>query len=382
MTLFAWILLLLFVLILAMLLSIVLYHPKQEETVPEQKAENVPVKEEKTEIDHSFKNEKILQELFVRYPDMKMYMEAHTLDHGVLLKWKGSCRRKEMLLLSIANEECRNACMEAVQRIIDHSEVPDTGFYLMLPCSLKNEKEASEECRNYLRDKGVHISGVLMDGSDNEFILHQARSQALIGTSTGAYLEVKVHGNSRKTQAWIERLQPAEMFELHSTKYVHRIVSSLKKQIPWMIKMELTVYPKKGVRDLLTMMPSSWVWMRASMEKKNDSVILRGADSTLIQNAYAVLEEEASRNSFYLSEGMRMHETAVTQKDDRIYQRINTAAARCFNIKGVVPVPVGQTGYLGCYEGWKTCRYLPLTENKKESAESAILFYQYFLLQA
>ena len=385
MTVLTWILLLLFALILGLMASIVFYHPKTASLVEKPEEPVVSRKQEKEEpiiIDYTKAGQKMIAELHVRYPQMQIYMEEHAMDHGVLLQWKGRQRTSSLYLLSLSQETCRNACMEAVQRIYEESDVPQIGFALILPYHKSVEKEASSECREYLRNHGIHMSGVVMDGSDNEYLLRQSRPQALIGVNTGSYLEIKVNGNPRKIQSWIDSIQPAELIPLHSNAIIRRIVSSLKEEIPWMVRFELLVAPQKGVNDLLLFMPSAWVWMRASLEKRKDSLVLCAPEESLLKEAYQILEVEASRNSFYLVEGTKISATPAVNPEDVVYRRLSKAILASFEIKGIVPVLVGETGKLGQYEGWKTCRYVPLTENKKESPESAILFYQSFFTQA
>lgn len=384
MTIFTWILLLLFSLIIGLMASIVFYHPKVA-SVEEKQEEPEAIKKqvsEETIIDYTKAGQKMIQELHMRYPEMQIYMEENTMAHGVLLQWKGRQRTSSSYLLSLSQESCQNACMEAVQRIYDDCSIPQIGFSLVLPYHKSVENEASSECRDYLRNHGIHMSGVVMDGSDNEYLLHQSRPQALIGVNTGSYLEIKVNGNPRKIQIWIDSIKPAELIPLHSNATLRRIASSLDEEIPWMVRFELIVAPQKGVKDLLLLMPSAWVWMRTSLEKRKDSLVLHAPDEALLKEAYQILEVEASRNSFYLVKGTQIQGTPAVNTEDVVYRRLSKAIQASFEVKGIVPVLVGETGKLGQYEGWKTCRYAPLIENKKESPESAILFYQSFFTQA
>lgn len=384
MTAFAIILLFLFALILGLLISILLYRPKKAASGPEETEEEKPILpvQEKKEADHFNSGKKLLQELDVRYPCRQINMDPHLLEHGLLLCWKGKVKSGQTVVLSIVSPDCQKACMSAVQRIDEASELPQYSFDLLFPYRREYEKDACAETQDYLQKQGIHPIGILMDGSNNEYLLHQARSQALIGTSTGAYMECRVNGNPQKTQRWIEQLRPTEILPLHNTRYIKKITASLRKQIPFMIRLELRILPQKGIRDLLIMIPAAWVWMRASIEKRTDSIILRAPDQTLLEEAYKILEEDASRNAFYLVDVTHWPESSMTLESDRIYQRTASAIAVSFDVKGIVPVPVGETGTLGQWGNWKVCRYLPLTEYKKESLESAILFYHSFLTQA
>lgn len=382
MILLLWILLILFSLILVMTISIAVYHPKPVEK-KQAAAETAPATEEEAPvIDYTKAGRRMADDLFIRYPDFKLYMETKYFDHCVLMHWKGNAKGNRTVLISIRNESCRNACTEAVQRIYESQRIPSCSFYLIFPYTAKVEQEACRESREYLRNQGIHVSGVLMDGSDNEYLLHQARPQALIGICTGTYMKLKVNGNTRKTSSWIDALDPNTVLSLHHNAFLHRIAVSLADQIPWMIRLELLWMPMKGMTDLLAMMPAAWIWMRASIEKTKAGIILRAPDVQMCQNAYKALEEEASKNSFYLNVEETIQPTAPVGTDAWIYQRISSCVQQCFELKGVVPVPVAQTGNLGSYDGWQTCRYMPLTENKKESPESAVLFYDAFLMKA
>ena len=376
MTILAWVLMLLFAFVLCLLVSLLFYHPQK---IINKELGNAETADEEEAIDYTELGKKQIDELIVRFPDMKIYMEIKKFEHGVLLHWKGSVSGSRILLFSLTNEDCRNACMEAVQRFYEDEQIMECGLYLILPYAKKLEKDAAYECREYLRNQGIHISGVLLDGSDNEFLLHQARPQALVGTSTGAYAELKVNGNPRKTQAWIESLKPAKLLPYHCSPYLHKIVSSIRRQIPFMIRMELYLMPKKGMKDLLTMMPDAWIWMRASIEKRKDMIVLRAPDQQLLEEAVHLLEEEASRNSFYLVETNQMTESSICRSDDWIYQHVSNAIESTLTVKGILPVPINETGMLGHFDEWKTCRYMPLTQNKKESSEATILFYQMLL---
>ena len=384
MTFFIWILLLLFSLMIGLMVSIVFYHPNVA-SVEAKQVEPDAIKEEESDetiIDYTRAGQKMIQELHMRYPEMQIYMEENLLAHGVLLQWKGRQRTNSSYLLSLSQESCQNACMEAVQRIYDDCSIPQIGFSLVLPYHKSVENEASSECREYLRNHGIHMSGVVMDGSDNEYLLHQSRPQALIGVNTGSYLEIKVNGNPRKTQIWIDSIKPEELIPLHSNAIIRRIVASLEEEIPWMVRVELLAAPQKGLKDLLLLMPSAWVWMRASLEKRKDSLVLHAPDEVLLNEAYQILEEVASQNSFYLVKGTQIQHKPAVNPEDVVYRRLSKAIQTSFEVKGIVPVSVGETGKLGQYEGWKTCRYAPLIENKKESPESAILFYQSFFTEA
>jgi hypothetical protein len=396
MTILTIILVCLFALVLGLLISILLYKPHPEvpktetaiinkvsEPAVAQKVIEKPTdKPQKEKAGPSCRQKEFLQELHVRFPDMKIYMEVHPMTYGLLLHWKGKARTKENDAVVITDSECQISCLQALERMYEHNEVSQYGIYLVFPYQRSVENDSCQESRKYLTDLGIKIAAVLMDGSDNEYLLQQARSQALIGTGTGAYMEIKVNGNPHKTQMWIDGLRPAEMLSLHCTRAVRRVVASLKEQIPLMIRIELYVLPSKGLHDLLILMPAAWTWMRASVEKKKDSLILHAPEDDLLAEAFRILEEDASRQAFYLTDVRHLKKSESVPREDIFFQRIQNAITESCNVKGIVPVPVAETGSLGKWEGCRTCRYLPLTENKKESLESAILFYQSFFTRA
>jgi hypothetical protein len=375
-----WMLLILFALVLALCISILLYHPKtktENKAAVPSSAANTEEKEEPVSYQNAGKMQ--MSDLVMYFPELKIYMKEELLDHGILLHWKGASACSSHVLLSLHNDACRHACLEAVQRIYEDNELPENDFYLCLPYTEALEKEASEECRTYLRDQGIHIKGVLMDGSDNEDLLHHARLQALIGTGTGAYAEISVNGNPRRTQRWIENLRAEQLLPLQTNASLSAIVSSLHEQIPFLLRCELLFSAKKGLRDLLEIMPDSWIWMRASIEKKKDSLILRAPEQAMIQEAVRILEVDASHNSLYLKEERTLMETRSSDKEDWIYQRTSSLIADYFDVQGIVPVPIAEAGSLGHYDEWKTVRYMPLNKNKNESKETMIHFYQSFL---
>ena len=231
MNILAWILFLLFAAILCLMISILFYKPKQTVAVSlnrpdEKKAED----EEQTQINYEKAGKMQINDLMVRWPEIKICMEIHPLDHALLLHWKGNTASRQTILFSFTNDICRKAFFEAVRRIYDNGEQPLYNFYVAIPYTSQLEKECSDECQLYLNHLGIRITGVLMDGSDNENLLGQARCQALIGTSMGAYGEYKVNGNTRKLQAWMDHLQPSDLIPLTCNEHLWKIVMALKVQ--------------------------------------------------------------------------------------------------------------------------------------------------------
>lgn len=354
---------------------------------PERKKEEtiqpiIPIPSDDGTIDYSIMGERMVKELKLKYPLLDIFMESALLDHGLMLHWRGNPTGKEVILLSTANEDCQNACMDAVNQIHENNEMMQADVYLLFPFTKKLEEQACQECQQALIQKDVHVTGVLLDGSDNEYLIQRARPQALVGIGNGAYLECRVNGNPRKKQVWLDHLQPASVLPLHINDHIQTIIDALGPVIPYRLRMELRFTMEKGTRDLLTIMPDTWVWMRASVEKKNDILILRAADQQLLDEAYTILEERASQDALYLSKQKSISASPLVQSDEWIYQRITNAINASMTIKGIVPVIINETGSLGKFENWKTCYYMPLHEKKKESAEAVILFYRTLLLKA
>lgn len=370
--------------ILVASLMIAFYHPKekQEATSEEESTLFGEEKKEEEKVDYESTAKNKINEIIMRYPSLKILLKSITLDHCILLHWQGHAKSNEHVLFSLTNETCIHACLKALQRMDEEDESPQFDLYLCLPYAWYLEKESSDECQEYMKSHKMQFSYVLLDGTDNEDLLYHARKQALVATSNGAYADVCVKGNPRKAKSFVEELRPAMLFPLKRNPALRRIVSALKDEIPWMIRFELRVAPTKGIRDLLAMIPDAWIWMRTSLEKKGDHLILRAPTSDVLQEDIRILEEEAAHYSLYIQKSMMIPSSKVVKEDSWFYQRIAKIIYEEFDIKDIVPIPMSQTGHLGNYQNSEMCRYMPLIQNKNESWETMIHFYQSFITKA
>ena len=80
MTILAWVLMLLFAFVLCLLVSLLFYHPQK---VNKEQVNAETAGEEKEDvIDYTELGKKQINELIIRFPEMKIYMEIKKFEHG------------------------------------------------------------------------------------------------------------------------------------------------------------------------------------------------------------------------------------------------------------------------------------------------------------
>lgn len=380
MTYILWILIFLFSGIFLLALSILLYHPN--EYVKDQNSEKHKIDEHTTEsISFAAVLQQQLDEIQLCYPDLATMVERYDFPHCILFHNRGVSKNKNAIFISICRDDCKTACLNAITRLYETNQKLDIDFWVSLVVNSHYELEAGNECYEFLKNKGVHLFGALMDGSDNEHLFSNASYQALIGVSTGCLIDIQVNGNLRKVQKWIDELDGNKIFVNQMNPKLKQTIHALRNRISIPMRLKLTLFPQKGMEDLIHMIPFSWSWMKPSVEKKKDSIILRAPNEKMLLDAYQILEKKAANASLYLSQNNIIREVPFVETDEAIYQRISKAILASQKIKGIVPVTIPESTFYGHYPDWKVCRYMPLYENEKKSSDGAVQFYYNVLTQ-
>jgi hypothetical protein len=372
----------LFGLLLILFLSILLYHPKAYpiqpvKADPLEDTQDLPVLEKKTS-DYSAIAQSTFKEIRLLWPKTLTALETETLPHALLFHWKGASRELGDILFVNEHYRLRTALFSAVDALVQSHTMPSRSFWIALPLSRRYRKEAMEEVDQTLIDHHVTIDTVLQEGSDNEDLCGYGQFHALIGVGLGAMRHYRVSGEH--AEWWVSHLDTDRLFPLAMNESAHKTIQAFGKQIPFMIRLELRlpVFEKKGIEDLLVMMPDLDVFFGASSRYEDRDLWISAMDREHLKKACAALEADAQARSLSLEVIEETKEVKAHFSTESL-DLISHACTHAMRLRGTVPCLLPRSTQLCSRLAGHKIWYAPMNAGRKEVPSAAIAFYQYLI---
>ena len=377
----AWILLIVVSLIL--ILSVLALFWKPQAPVKKEKTEQTeyhPVRlneEEKEE--RSLKVKRFLQEMEIRWKDLKLILEKTELNDALIFHWKG-LHGKKKVLFSILEEEAGEALFEAVSALNDASMIPDLDFYIALP--LKDDPDAvSFDILEWMRSRNCIPDLVIRCGEGLRDMPGLSGVEAMIGIGQKPSVLYKVTGDNTDFD-WMASITPESLTEPSWNEQAERVITVIRKQLPWQIRFELLfpfLYRRKIMRDLMTLYPDTKELFYPETDKRGDHLCLSADDETILKNAEKKLEQSASEHSVHLEKirENRIHLTCDLQGEN--YEMVHQAIVSAMETDAILPVLQEKQDQEEDYTPVETITFSPLLSGHRLSVQGAVSFYENLL---
>lgn len=377
----AWILLIVVVIILVLSVSALFWRPQ----IPAVK-QNVPVTEyhpavlnEEEKEERSLKVRRFLQEMEIRWKDLKLIMDQTELNDALIFHWKGLHGNKRVLF-SISEEEAGEALFEAVADLNDASGIPDIDFYIALP--LKDDPDAvSFEVLEWMRSQKIVPDLVIRCGEGLHDMPGLPGMEALIGIGQKPSAVYQVTGDNEDSD-WMASIDSARLTEPMWNRQAERTVHAIRNHLPWQIRFELLfpfLYQKKVMRDLMMLYPDMRNLFCPEVDKRGEQLYLSANDEEILKNAELALEKSAADHSVRLEKirENRMHLTCDPEGES--YQTVNQAVLSSIETDAIIPVLQEKSGNEEDYTPVETITFSPLMEGHRITSQGAVSFYENLL---
>ena len=374
----AWILLIMVSIILFCALAALFWKP---EPAVEKKNNQVSgyqpqILSEEEKEKRSLKRERYLEEMNVRWQNLKPVMERMDLNDAIVFHWKG-LHGKKKVLFSLMDEEAGKAFFEAVSALNDSSLIPDPDFMVFIPLiddpdAVSLEMLEWTRSQNILPDLVVRCRNGLHDMPGFDGI------EALIGVGQKPSVLYEIRGDNAEAD-WMASLHAEEIMKPSWNEQAQRMVQAIRKNLPWQLRFELCfpfLYRHKIMKDLMTLYPETKEWFLPKVDKRGDQLYVSAYDETIVKQAETVIESSAKEHSVRL-EKIRANRTHLNaDPDGESYQMIENAIRASLQTDAVIPVLDEKRDNEEDYAPVETISFSPLMNGKRVSAQGAMLFYE------
>lgn len=375
----AWLLLITVSVILILAISALFWKPKacaEKQVQPQRDDGHSSFLNEAEREDHSLRKKRYLQEISIRWKDLELMLERYELNHSLLFHWKGLHGRKTVLF-TVTEEEAGIALFEAVNNLNLSSLIPDMDFYIALPLS-EDYREMSLELLTWFPDHN-HLPDLVIrskSGLASMPGLNGLEACITIGEKPSMLYEVK--GDSQEAD-WMASLHERDLFEPVWSRQAERMYESIRRYLPWQIRLEIRfafLYGKKGMQDLMQLLPASREWFLPKLDKRGDHLYVSALNGQILKDAGAKLEASALHSSISL------HQVQVTRKrifcdpEGENYQMVQNACQSSLQLNAVLPVLKERKENEEDYTPVETICFSPLNNGMSVTSSGAVSFYE------
>lgn len=377
----AWILLITVSVILILAISALFWKPQaymeKKQTQPETFQPSF-FNEEETE-NHSLRKERFLQEISIRWKDLELMLEKTELNHSLLFHWKG-LHGKKTVLFTLREEEAGIALFEAVNNLNLSALIPDLDFYIALPLD-EDAGEMSLELLTWFRNQNLSLNLVIRSESGLSSMPGFNGMEAGIGIGQKPSLLYEVRGDTAESD-WMASLDAQNLFEPAWSQQAERMYESIRKHLPWQIRMEIRfafLYGKKGMRDLMTLLPASREWFLPKLDKRGDHLYVSALNGQILKDAGLKLEASARAHSVFLNQVQAVRKRLFCNPEGENYAMVQDACETSLQLDAVLPVLREKEENEEDYTPVETICFSPLCNGSAVTARGAVSFYENIL---
>lgn len=378
----AWILLITVSVILILAISALFWKPQastEKKTGQPQENFHPSFLNEEEKENHSLRKERYLQEISIRWKDLELMLEKTELNHSLLFHWKGLHGRKTVLF-AITEEEAGIALFEAVNNLNLSSLIPDLDFYIALPLD-ENAGEMSLELLTWFSEQNMNLNLVIQSESGLSSMPGFNGMEAGVGIGEKPSLLYEVRGDSPESD-WMASLDAQNLFEPVWSEQAERMYESIQKHLPWQIRLEIRfafLYEKKGMQDLMTLLPASREWFLPKLDKRGDHLYVSAVNGQILKEADAKLEASARAHSVSLNQVQATRKRLFCNPEGENYAMVQDACETSLQLEAVLPVLKEKKENAEDYTPVETICFSPLCNGMMVSARGAVSFYENIL---
>lgn len=378
----AWILLITVSIILILAISALFWKPA-DPAVGKKKSVSTPafsfgISEEEKE-ENQLKTERYMQEISIRWKDLKLMLEKIQLDHALLFHWKGLHGKKTMLF-SITEENAGLALFEAVNNLNQSSLIPDMDFYIAIPLSTDPDV-TSLELIKWFHDQNILLDLVFESQSGLYDMpgLNGVEAGIAIGEKPSVLYQVK--GDTPDAD-WLASLDSQDLCEPQWNEQANWMYESLRKQLPWQVRFEIRcpfLYHKKGIYDLMTVLPDSRYWFLPKLDKRGDYLYVSANDHAILETAEKQIEKSASAHQIHLDLLRKTEKRLSGDPESENYRIISEACRNSIQIDAAIPILKETKEKEEDYAPVETIAFSPLMDGKNVTSGGSVSFYEKLL---
>jgi|GEM_PF-4615711 len=351
------VLLVLFGALILLLLSVLLYHPKEKtEEIPQvsrneslENTESIPVVEDPIadllnfEEEEEEENDPVSSSYAYRWKSLMPLMKEEKVKGASAYVFSEAKSLSEYLFLLFKDEMSFSCCMEALERMVDAHEMSDKGLFIVkMKDGYEDTDSVVDQCLTLMKEKGYQGSRALVSSSG---LKKEEDGKTMANLSMAVYDSGELKSSMKESIA----LSPSGILTLEG----------LKDEISFTAYMMRKLFPSFAVKEAVNKHPSLKNVFYSHEE-----------DGKIYCLSSKQLEEYSAANQKAGFDGTARH--------SRIYQRTVNALKESMDLSVIASVHMKEEDFV-LIPGFETMMFGPLYEDESISVTAAISFYRHFL---
>ena len=295
----------------------------------------------------------------LKWPDLAVGFERHSLKHGFLLKWAGLAKDEGTFLFDTVHENVFSLIMRASERMIREHTVPSRCFWVMVPLSPECHTECALEAAKLLRSMQAEIALVIEEYPSFDRFFNDDRTASLICVGHRSQLEVIA-----------DDVSPS--FTVQDNAYARSAYEAVAEELPLRLRMQMRIFKKKGIRSLMKLVPKTTGWYRTTIARDGTRYILTSPLVSVPEKDIASLRTAEG--------GIRIiretHASVYTGRGTQTYRNMEGIILALFDAQPCIPV-LSEEPEL--WKGMHVIGFAPVSGPADTMKDASVRFYQELL---
>ncbi len=295
----------------------------------------------------------------LKWPDLAVGFERHTLKHGFLLRWAGLAKEEGAYLFDTVHENVFALLMRASERMIAEHTVPSHGFWVMVPLSPDCHTECALEAARLLRSMQKEVALVIEEYPSFDHFFNDDRNTAQLCVGHRSHLEITA--DSISTQ-----------FAVQDNAYAESAYEAIADELPLRLRLQMRVFRKKGIRSLMKLVPKTAGWYRTTAARDGSRFILTSPLTSVPEKDISALRTAAGDVRVI----RETNASVYLERSSKIYRDMEGVVLALFDVRPCIPVLSDEPEL---WKGMHVIGFAPVSGPSDAMTDASVRFYQEIL---
>lgn len=354
-----------FIVIIALLFSVLFYRPdlsglKDVEPI----SPSVENKEYAFQENH--RQQEILDSISIRWPDLYVMMENVSNDHVLVLRWKGMVQEEKILLFHVQDRANFQSLFEAMSRISE-ANLPMKYRILISFADTVQTQQDLQQLSYIVHGYHTEIHAAITDGDG----ILEGADHDLLCISCGCFSEMTLKLQGKDITNWLESLKPEELAKPIASD--PQDIKKLMKDMNFLMELQYHFYRQRFIDNFVLLNPSFVSQFYPEIAYENEMLSFTAVNDSQMEEVLTSLRSSAAQYGISIkiqNETGTVPVPSFSQIDQEIEQACKNCSQRLEGVR-----ILKKRDEFTLIPGVTTRGVSPIKQNHPQ-AEEQVLFYQ------